>query len=377
MKMSRCNTSFVPPHSALLVALLLALPLTASAQSTPASSTGTVPMDMSAMPGMAAPTQVGSTTRPATKAPGAKERKKYAPAESTSSSHEMKSMSDMDHDSMPGMDHAAMPGMNHAAMPGMNHDAGRDMGSIPGMTMGPMQGGSAPADARSDDYSDGVAGGSVHGLHMHGSAPFGMLLIDQLEAFHGRDANGQSWEAEGWYGNDENKLWVRTEGERSRGRLEDGDLEAFWNHNVATFWSTQLGLRHDAGFGPAREWAAFGIQGLATYWFDIEATAYVGPSGRTAARLRAGYELLFTQRLILRPELEVNLHGKSDAARGIGSGLTDAKLGLRLRYEVRREFAPYIGVVWTRRFAATADFVRDEHQAVFDRQWVAGVRIWF
>ncbi|MFC5437772.1 copper resistance protein B [Rhodanobacter umsongensis] len=246
------------------------------------------------------------------------------------------------------------------------------------MTMAPMQVGGAPADARSDDYSDGVAGSSVHGLHMHGSAPLGMLLIDQLEAFHGRDANGQSWEGEGWYGNDENKLWVRSEGVRSsRGRLEDGDLEAFWNHNVAAFWSTQLGLRHDVGFGPSRQWAALGIQGLAPYWFDIEATAYVGPSGRAAARLRAGYEMLFTQRLILRPELEVNLHGKSDPARGVGSGLADAKLGLRLRYEIRREFAPYIGVVWTRRFAATADFVRDGRRAVFDQQWVAGVRIWF
>jgi copper resistance protein B len=204
-----------------------------------------------------------------------------------------------------------------------------------------------------------------------------MLLVDQLEAFHGRDGNGQSWEAEGWYGNDADKLWLRSEGEHSGGRLEDSELEALWNHAVATFWSTQLGVRHDFGAGPKREWAAFGVQGLAPYWFEIEATAYAGSSGRTAARLRADYELLFTQRWILQPELEVNFHGKSDPARGIGDGLTDAKLGLRLRYEIRREFAPYIGVVWVRRFGATADFARDEHQAVFDQQWVAGVRIWF
>jgi len=250
-------------------------------------------------------------------------------------------------------------------------------GSTAPMAMGSMQGGRAPGDARSGDYSDGVATSPVQGLHLHGSEPAGMLLIDQLEAFHGRDANGQSWEAEGWYGNDSDKLWLRSEGERSRGKLEGGNVEAFWNRNVATFWSTQLGVRHDFGAGPARNWAAFGVQGLAPYWFEVEATAYVGPAGRTAARLRADYELLFTQRLILQPEVEVNLYGKADPARGIGSGVSDAALGLRLRYEIRREFAPYIGVVWTRRFGATADFVRADHQAVFDRQWVAGVRIWF
>jgi copper resistance protein B len=289
---------------------------------------------------------------------------------------------------MGGMDHGSAPAapatsghdmlvMDHQATPDSSHGAAHDMDSAPSMPMGPMQGGRAPADARGGDYSDGIAASPAHGLHMHGSAPTGMLLVDQLEAFHGRDGNGQSWEAEGWYGNDADKLWLRSEGEHSGGRLEDGELEALWNHAVATFWSTQLGVRHDFGAGPKREWAAFGVQGLAPYWFEIEATAYAGSSGRTAARLRADYELLFTQRWILQPELEVNFHGKSDPARGIGDGLTDAKLGLRLRYEIRREFAPYIGVVWVRRFGATADFARDGHQAVFDQQWVAGVRIWF
>jgi len=263
--------------------------------------------------------------------------------------------------------------MDMGAVPPMDHGAG----AMAGMAMGTMQGGRAPVDARSGDYSDGIAPSPAHGLPLHGSAPAGMLLIDQLEAFHGRDANGQSWEAEGWYGNDSDKLWLRSEGERSRGGFEGGNVEAFWNRNVATFWSTQLGVRHDFGAGPARNWAAFGVQGLAPYWFEVEATAYVGPAGRTAARLRADYELLFTQRLILQPEVEVNLYGKADPARGIGSGVSDAALGLRLRYEIRREFAPYIGVVWTRRFGATADFVRADHQAVFDRQWVAGLRIWF
>ncbi len=427
MNMHRPNTSTVPHRSILLAALLLALPLAAKAQSAPASSS-TSSMDTSSMPGMGhgnmsgmtMPATAGSISKPATKAPAKKAGKKSIPAPSTPASHDVDDMNGMDHSTMRGMDHAAMSampmpaksaasttptgdmsGMGHSSMPGMSPGAmqgidhsgmaGMDhgampkkepgdmagIGAMPGMTMGPMQGGSAPADARSDDYSDGVAGSPVQGLHMHGSTPFGMLLIDQLEAFHGRNANGQSWEAEGWYGNDENKLWIRTEGERSRGKLEDGDLEAFWNHNIATFWSTQLGVRQELGEGPNRSWAAFGVQGLAPYWFEVEATGYVGANGRTAARLRAEYELLFTQRLILQPEAEINLYGKNDPQRRIGSGISDVQFGLRLRYEIRRQFAPYIGVSWVRRLGTSADYTRQDHQPVFDRQIVAGVRIWF
>lgn len=410
MSMRRRDISLAPLRPALLATLLLALPLAVVAQSAPAPAGSTAPMDMGAMPGMdhagmhgmAMPATAGSSAQPATKTPAKKKTKKpHVPATPAPPAAGMHDMSTMDHGSMPEMDHGAMdhgamsgmdhgsppaapatsghamPGMDHQAMPGMSHGAAHDMAAMPGMTMGPMQGGRAPADARSGDYSDGIAATPAYRLHEHGSTRVGMLLVDQLEAFHGHDGDGQSWEAEGWYGSDTDKLWLRSEGERSRGRLEDGEVEALWNHAVAPFWSTQLGVRHDFGAGPRREWAAFGMQGLAPYWFELEATAYVGTAGRTAARLRADYELLFTQRLILQPELELNLYGKSDPARGIGSGLSDAKLGLRLRYEIRREFAPYIGVVWTRRFGASADFARDEHQAVFDRQWVAGVRLWF
>ncbi|MEO7917450.1 MAG: copper resistance protein B, partial [Dokdonella sp.] len=171
--------------------------------------------------------------------------------------------------------------MDKGAMQQMDH------GSTAGMTMGPMQGGSAPANARSPDYSDGIDHGPMTGMDMADNAPLGMLLIDQLEAFHGSDVSGQAWEAEGWYGDDRNKLWLRTEGERSGGQVDDADVEVFWNRNVATFWSTQLGTRQDFGEGSSRTWAALGVQGLAPYWFHVEATAYVGPSGRTAARLRS------------------------------------------------------------------------------------------
>ena len=410
MSARRNVASTRPRRTALMVALLLAWPLVTAAQTAPAASASSASadmggMDMGAMPGMPMPAAPASRAAPAAAAPARKKSRRQSPPPSK----DMQGMQGMDHgsmpmpatsaspaaaaapapgsmqdmDNMPGMDHGVMPAAGPPAtapaphdMPGMDHGAAKGPAEA-GMSMGPMQGGNAPANARSPDYSDGVGYGLMQGMDMADNAPLGRLLIDQLETFHGRDGSGQRWEAEAWYGNDSNKLWVRTEGDRTPSRIEEGTLEAFWNHNVATYWSTQLGVRQDLGTGPRRSWAAFGVQGLAPYWFELEATGYVGQAGRTAARLRATYELLFTQRLILQPELEVNLHGKADPARRIGRGLADAQMGLRLRYEIRRQFAPYIGVVWTRRFGATADFARIDRQPIFDRQLVAGVRIWF
>ncbi len=278
-----------------------------------------------------------------------------------------------DHATMPGMDHA---GMDHAPMTGMTEAAPPRRDSMSDMDMRAMQGGSPPADARSPDYSGGVAYGPMT-PHMHGEGATGMLLLDQLEAVHGRSGNAQAWEVQAWYGRDEDKLWLRSEGEVGKGKVEEGDVEALWNRAIAAHWGSQLGVRHDFGAGPARDWVALGVQGLAPYWFELEATGYVGSSGRTAARFRADYEVPFTQRLILQPELEFNLYGKDDPARGIGSGLSDVQFGLRLRYEVRRQFAPYAGINWVRRVGTSADYARADGQPVFDQQFVAGFRIWF
>ena len=265
------------------------------------------------------------------------------------------------------MDHGERSGMDHASM---------DHGQESGVSMGSMQGGGPPPDARSPDYSDGVNYAAMK-PHLHDDEAVGMLLLDQLEAVHSRDGNAQAWEVQGWYGRDEDKLWLRSEGEASQGKVEDGNVEALWYHAIAAYWGSQLGVRHDFGAGPDRDWVAFGVQGLAPYWFELEATGYVGSSGRTAARFRADYEVLFTQRLILQPELELNLYGKDDAARRIGSGLSDVQFGLRLRYEIRREFAPYVGINWVRRVGTSAHYARADGRLVFDQQFVAGFRIWF
>ena len=390
---TRIHASFL--CASLWAALSLALPLAATAQQAPAASSsqsGANDMsstDMGSMHDMHMPAHTSSAPTPATASTaglppnvvkGNKKADKPAKpgavprmAPQAMPPPQAKDMAGPKPKPKP-----AMEGMQATGHGSMHHGGAQGSGSMGGMPMGPMQGGSPPPDARSPDYSDGIGYGPALGLHeaMDDNAKLGMLLLDQLEAFHGKDGNGQTWEAQGWYGTPSDKLWVRTGGERSGGKLEDGDIEAFWNHTIATFWNTQLGARHDLG-GPSRNWAAFGIQGLAPYWFEIEATGYVGPSGRTSARLRAEYELLFTQRLILQPEFEVNAYGKSDPARRIGSGVSDASFGLRLRYEIRRQFAPYVGVVWTRRFGGTADFARQNQESIFDRQWVAGVRIWF
>lgn len=205
-------------------------------------------------------------------------------------------------------------------------------------------------------------------MQMHDDAMFGMLKVDQFERAKGDD-DATRWDIDAWYGGDFNKIWLRSEGERSA--TEDERVELFWDHAFASYWDWQLGARHDFGTGPSRDWAAVGVQGLAPYWFEIEATAYVGDQGRTAARVRAEYEILFTQRLILQPELEINVYGKSDPQRDVRAGLSDADFGLRLRYEFCREVAPYVGVVWTHRFADIAG--RD----ATDTQIVAGLRFWF
>lgn len=204
------------------------------------------------------------------------------------------------------------------------------------------------------------------------------VLLDQLEFQRGTGASPDAlaWESQAWLGGDDQKLWLKTEGSRSDGHTE-GDIAAFYDRPFSPYFDWQAGLRHDFGGGPARNWAAFGIQGLAPYFFDVELTGYLGPGGRTAARAKLRYEWLFTQRLILEPELEFNFYGKDDPARKIGSGLSDASFGLRLRYEFSRKFAPYIGVEYDRTFGRTSDYRLAAGERASDLAWVVGLRVWF
>lgn len=204
-----------------------------------------------------------------------------------------------------------------------------------------------------------------------------MLVVDQLEIRNNDGRDPLVWDAEGWIGKDLHKLWIKTEGEYVDSRVEEVELQALYSRAVAPFWDIQLGWRRNIRPTPNRDWLAFGVKGLAPYFFDIDAALFVGDAGRTSARLQVEYEIMLTQRLVLVPEIELNLYGKDDPATGIGSGLSNIEAGLRLRYEIRREFAPYIGLNWTKLYGDTADFARAEAADTDDIQFVFGVRAWF
>jgi copper resistance protein B len=212
-------------------------------------------------------------------------------------------------------------------------------------------------------------------MQMDDQQPTGMVLFDQLEWRDTAAGNAVAWDAEGWYGGDINKLWLRAEGERVDGSTRNARADLLWDHTFARWWSVQAGGREDFGAGPARTWAAIGVQGLAPYWFNTEATFYLGEQGRTAMRLKVEDALLFSQRLILQPEAEANFYGKADPGRQLGAGLSDLQIALRLRYELRREIAPYVGVVWSRRFGGAAEFTRPAGGTADGVQFVAGLRV--
>jgi copper resistance protein B len=203
------------------------------------------------------------------------------------------------------------------------------------------------------------------------------VMIDKLEVRNTDGPDPLVLDADAWIGYDLNKLWFKTEVEQVDGETEEAELQLLYSRAIAPFWDLQLGWRRDIRPEPHRDSLALGFKGLAPYLFEVDAALFVGEAGQLGARMDAEYEYLFTQRLILTPEFEVNLHTKDDPEVGIGSGLSDMQLGLRLRYEIRREFAPYVGVNWTKQFGQTADFARAEGEDTSDVQLVAGIRAWF
>jgi copper resistance protein B len=266
---------------------------------------------------------------------------------------------------------------------------GHDMTNMPGMetgasspgpaspVMGSMQGGRPPASARDPyAYAGGYQRSTMPNAETADALRLGAIFLDQLEVVRSDQGSGAAWDVQAWYGGPFNRAWLRSEGDVRKGRLEDGSIEGLWFRSFGPFWGTQLGVRHDVGDGPDRTWAALGVQGTTPYWYGMEATAYVGEGGRTAARLKAGSDLRFTQRLVLRPELEANLYGRSDKARGLGGGLATFQTELRLRYEIRREFAPYVGVVWNRAFGETETLRRAATGENDEVQFVVGLKLW-
>ena len=203
-------------------------------------------------------------------------------------------------------------------------------------------------------------------------------LLDQFEGRIGGPDPSFRWDGQAWVGTDYDKFWVKSEGfVQHGGRVEDGRHEFLYDRAVSPYFDLQAGLRSDLDSGTTRNWAAFGVQGLLPYFFDLEATGYVSDQGHFAGRLQASYDLLITQRLILQPEAELNVYSKADPGRSVGAGLSDIDAGIRLRYEISRKLAPYLGVAYEGRFGQTADSARREGQTTQGARFVFGIRSWF
>jgi copper resistance protein B len=204
------------------------------------------------------------------------------------------------------------------------------------------------------------------------------LLFNELEGrFNGSNTEFR-WEGQGWVGTDYDKLWIKSEGTlQGNGTVDDGQQQFLYSRAITTYFDLQGGLRSDIDSRPTRNWGALGIQGLAPYFFDLELTGYASNAGHLAAKLEASYDLLLTQRLILQPQIEVNLYSKADPVRMIGAGFSDIDTGLRLRYEIDRKFAPYIGVVYEGKFGQTASLAKRAGESTGDFRFAFGMRIWF
>ena len=222
----------------------------------------------------------------------------------------------------------------------------------------------------------------LHGHDMSGHMnddPFVWMVM--ADRFEWQQGDALAWEGSAWFGHDRGRLWLRSEGEREAGHGTEANIEALWGKPVNAWWDVLAGVRHDFSNDrlghDQQDWLALGVQGLAPYKFEVQATVYIGEGGQSMLQAEVEYELLLTNKLILQPRIEATAHGRNDAPRGTGSGLGEVDAGLRLRYEFRREFAPYIGIGRLYRFGKTADFARAAGDEAHETRWVAGVRFWF
>ncbi|KPB19188.1 copper resistance protein B [Pseudomonas syringae pv. syringae] len=268
---------------------------------------------------------------------------------------------------------AGMEGMDHDSH-AMHMDAG-DSEDTPSTQAEPNQS-RTPIPPITD--ADRAAVYTSHAGHqVHDSAINSYFLADKLEWQDANDGSALAWDLSGWIGGDIDRLLLRSEGERTNGKTEEAEIQALWGHSISPWWDVVAGARQDFKPGAPQTWAAFGLQGQAISDLDIEATAFIGEAGQTAARLEADYDLQLTNNLVLQPTAELNFYGKNDPQRGNGSGLSTSEFGLRLRYEITPQFAPYVGVSWDRSYGKTADYAREDDEDTQDARLVVGVRMWF
>jgi copper resistance protein B len=331
----------------------------------------------------ATPKKKAAHPAPAHKAPAHKSDQTVKPAAKNS----MPGM-DMSGGSMAGMDmsgqqHApaqsqSMPDMDmsHGAMPGMQTNAptGTDLPA-----------GHAPAPPPpTDHYADrtfpvaAMTRARNEMMHEEGGQAFYQVMFNlaEVQVRDGRD--GYRWDGEAWVGGDINRLVIKSEGEGAfRRGVDSAEVQALYSRAIGPYYNLQAGIRHDFQPSPTRTYATVGVEGLAPYMFETEAALFLSTKGDVLARAEGWYDERITQRLILQPRVELNFAAQDVPEDRIGAGLTNAELGLRLRYEIKREFAPYIGVSYEAKTGRTATFARRDGENAHSTSLVLGIRTWF
>jgi copper resistance protein B len=285
-----------------------------------------------------------------------------------------------DMSSMPGVD-MAKPETPAAVDP----HAGHDMAGMSGMEPPSQETGTVSVPAPPTDHAaDAVFGADQMAdsrkmlTHENGGMAAYCVVFNLAEYRAQKGVDAYRWDGEGWYGGDINRFVVKSEGEGTvGGRIESAEVQALYSRAIDPWFNLQAGVRHDVRPGPPRTYATIGFEGIAPYWFDVSGALFLSDKGAVLGRLEGTYDQRITQKLILQPRVEFNFAAQDVPANDIGAGLADAELGLRLRYEVKREFAPYIGVSWERKIGNTARFSRAAGERVQATSIVFGIRTWF
>lgn len=245
-------------------------------------------------------------------------------------------------------------------------------------------GSSPPPEVPVANAADAVYGtpamemGRHHLNEFHGGQKLFQVLTNIAEYRGGSGPDGYGWESEGWYGGDINRFWFKTEGEGAFGEgIESAEVQALYSHAIDPYWNIQGGIRYDFKPNPSRVYATIQLEGLAPSFFDVEGALFLSNKGELMARVGGWYDQRITQRLILQPRVEVDFAAQNSRDIGVGAGLSQAEIGARLRYDLRREFAPYVGVQYERAFGKTARYLRDEGEDAGSFQFLVGVRTWF
>jgi len=213
-----------------------------------------------------------------------------------------------------------------------------------------------------------------------GRMKWATVRLDRLEVQSGKGGGTWLWDADLSYGGDIDKLWIKSEGHGDLSSLsvEEGEVQALWSHAIGPWFDVQAGVRQEwRKAGPQRAQLALGLQGLAPYFFEVDAAAFLSTKGEVTARIEAEYDQRITQRLILQPRVEAMLSAQHIPELGLGAGLTSVEAGARLRYEIVREFAPYLGIEWQKSFGRTADYVRSAGETTNRTMLVVGLRFWY